>query len=226
MKIQEILTNAIYESLQDRKFQKIVDGGYLLIALNHLNTILDEWKDLIPYATKRVFTSIDDLRNTTFGEITSVAYIINKSSNILEAKSLIQFRDIQNVIDLKGFPSVYYFDQEAQSLDIYPEPSTTPYEFIVYGRILSAQYGQFDDVPTNIPKFMQSALTYEIAFRLAANYGVDWDGKKESLRTTTFNQLKNKKSLDLSAPQESVFGLPGTKNRAPFPTWYYMSGGQ
>jgi len=225
MKVQQILTNAIYESLQDRKFQPIVDGGYLLVSLNHLNNILDEWKDLIPYATSITFTDVVNLRNTLFTEVDSVSFVINRSTTILNERTLREFREIQDVIDLKGFPESFYFDQQLQTLEIYPEPSTFPYQFIIDGRIALADLGQFDDVPINMPRFMQSALMYEIAFRLAATYGVEWDGKKETLRTFLFDQMKKKKSIDLSSKAESVFGLPSTRNRAPFPTWYYLSGG-
>lgn len=225
MKVQQILTNAIYGSLQDRKFQKIVDGGYLLAALNHCNDILDEWRDLVPYASSATFTDVVNLRNTRFTEVDSVSFVINRSTSILTSRSLREFREIQDVVDLKGYPESYYFDQENQTLEIYPEPSTFPYEFIVDGRIQVADLGQFDDVPVNMPRFMQTALTHEIAFRLCADYGVEWDGKRETLRTTSIQQLKNKKSIDLSPKSNSVFGMPNTRNRAPFPTWYYMSGG-
>jgi hypothetical protein len=225
MKVQQILTNAIYDSLQDRKFEKIVDGGYLLAALNHLNNILDEWKDLIPYASSATFTNVENLENTTFVEVDSVAFVINRSSNILTSRTLSEFREIQDVIGLVGYPESYYFDQLNQTLEVYPKPSTFPYQFIVDGRISVVDLGQFDDVPARLTRFMQTALTYEIAFRLSADYGAEWDGKKESLRTGTFQSLRNKKSIDLRPKSESVFGLPNTRNTAPFPTWYYMSGG-
>lgn len=225
MKVQQILTNAIYESLQDRKFQKIVDGGYLLSALNHLNNVLDEWKDLIPYAEKVIFNDVTNLENTTFVEVDVVSFIVNRSSTILTPRSLSEFREIEDVIDLIGYPESYYFDQLNQTLEIYPKPATFPYQFIVDGRIATVDLGQFDDVPARLTRFMQTALTYEIGFRLAAEYGVEWDGKKETLRTGTFQSLKNKKAIDLRPKAESVFGMPTTRNTSPFPTWYYMSGG-
>lgn len=226
MKFQQILTDAIYESVQDRAFQPVVNGGYLLAALNFLNLVLDEWRDLIPYPSRMIFSNVDNLEATVFVEIDQVGFIINKSVSILTSNGLREFRQKQDVEDLKGFPSDYYFDQLNQTIEVYPKPSMPAYKFQVDGRVSAAAFGEFDDVPKTITPFMRSALTYEIAFRLSAYYGKDWDAKKETLRTNLLSSLKNKKNIDLSTAPTCDLGMPTSGQAPPLTGWYYISGGR
>jgi hypothetical protein len=225
MIVQQILDNAIYKSVQDRAFEKIILPHYRLVALNEFNNVLDLWRDLIPYASRVTFNNVDNLLATLFVEVDSVSYVINKTTSVLFSRNIRQFREQKNVLDLHGYPEIYYFDQLNQNIDVYPLPSNPDYQFIVDGRIAVANLGEFDTVPANMPTFMQDALTYEIAFRLAAEYGVSWDGKKETLRTMLYQQLMNKKNVDLTAKSDCVLGMPDADQSAPFPLWYYMSGG-
>lgn len=226
MNVQQILTNAIYKSVQDRAFQKIINPHYYLVALDQLNYILDEWRDLIPYQSEITFNNVTNLLATKFVEVNSVLYIINNVPTQLTEKTITQFKRLRSPTNLVGYPEIYYFDQLNQNIDVFPLPSNPEYQFTVNGRIATANLGEFDLVPANMPPFMVNALTYEIAFRIAAEYGVIWDGKKETIRASLVNDLMNKKSVDLIAEPTCDLGMPTVSNSAPFPLFYYLSGGQ
>lgn len=225
MKVLQILTNAIYKSVQDRQFQRIIEPHFKLVALNELNNVLDSWRDLVPYVSRITFNNVDNLLATTFTEVDSVSYVLNEVSVVLGYRTIREFREQKSVQNLQGYPEIYYFDQLTQNIDIYPRPSNPTYQFIVEGRINVANLGEFDDVPANMPTFMIDALTFEVAFRIAAEFGVAWDGKKELLRTQLYNTLLSKKSVDLTPKPECVLGRPDSRSAAPFPLFYYLSGG-
>jgi hypothetical protein len=101
----------------------------------------------------------------------------------------------------------------------------TDYKFIVQGRIAQIDLGIYDEIPANMPRFMQDALIFELAYRLSIEYGRLWSDKKEERRTALLRTLVQKKEVDLTPPRNNVFGTPGLTNRSPFPTWFYISGG-
>lgn len=224
--VESIVTEAIFLSLQDRALQPDVDPTYLEGGLRMLNILLDEWRSLIPWAQQAIFTNVDNLEQSQFVQIETVNFVINNNSTILLPASLIQFRQLKSVIGLTGVPTVYYFDQLNQAIEVYPKPSMPNYQFIVWGRIAMAVVGMFDNIPANIPPFMQSAIEYELAFRLCGYYGTPWDPSKDETRKTKILSLKNKKAIDLTQPINIVFGNPGIGNVPPFPYLYYLSGGQ
>lgn len=230
MNVQSLVDDAIFLSLQDAQFQPKVNAGYQAFALNELNNILDEWRDLIPFGSDITFNNVSNLLSTSFVEVESVQYVIissgtNNAAFYLRSVSENEFKREQVIIGLSAFPTIYYFDQLAQKINIYPAPTQTNYQFIVRGHVSQINLGLFDNIPVNMPRFESSPLVYEIAFRLCARYGADWDAKKETIRTQTFASLQNKKEIDLSPDIDLVFGTPGLAYKAPFPTWYYISGG-
>lgn len=225
MNVQQILTNAIYKSVQDRAFQKIINPHYYLVALDQFNYILDEWRDLIPYQSEATFNNVNNLLASKFVEVVSVLYIINNVPTQLAERTITEFKRQRSPTNLMGYPEIYYFDQLTQSINVFPLPSNPEYLFTVNGRIATSNLGEFDIVPANIPPFMINALTYEIAFRVAAEYGVPWDAKKENIRISLVGDLMNKKSIDLTASPTCDLGMPSTSNSSPFPLWYYLSGG-
>lgn len=230
MNVKYLVDNAIFLSLQDARFQPDINANYEQFALNEINNLLDEWRDRIPYSQEITFNNVNDLLATTFVEVDTVQYVIvssgtNNAAFYLRSVSESRFKQLQVIIGLSSFPEVYFFDQLAQRITIYPAPTQTNYQFIVRGRVGSLVLGLFDNIPANIPRFMQNAIIYEIAFRLAGRYGADWDAKKEDTRSRLLQDLDNKKAIDLTPDNENVFGRPGTRFDSPFPTWYYISGG-
>jgi hypothetical protein len=228
--VQFLINQAIFLSVQDAAFQPDINYGYQEFALSQLNFLLDEWRDKIPFSQQVTFNDVDDLLSTTFAQVDSVQYVLtdNEDNNpafYLIEKSLNEYKRLQNIIGLTAFPAIYYFDQLEQALEIYPLPSQTNYQFIVRGRVLHVSLGLFDEIPANLPPFMQNAIIHEIAFRLCARYGVEWDAKKENLRVGLLAQLENKKEIDISPDIDISMGTPGITYKSPFPTWFYMSGG-
>ncbi len=223
--VQSIITEAVYLSIQDRQFQPDIDAGYLYFGLNQLNKLLDGWRNLIPFASHVTFHDVDDLQNSTFISVDNVSYILNNVSYPLIELTQTQYTEVRAITNLTGIPQYYFLDQLTQSVEIYPRPIQPSYGLTVYGRIQTVTLGMFDTIPANMPPFMVDAVTYELAYRFAGAYGMPWDEKNESLRQTRITSLKNKKSTDLKAARELVFGFPGTGS-IPGPPWlYYMSGG-
>jgi hypothetical protein len=228
--VQSLVESAIFKSLQDRQFQPDVNSGYQTFALNELNNILDEWRDKIPFASEITFNNVSNLTTTTFVEVDTVQYVIitsqtNNAAFYLRSVSESKYKQLQTIIGLNSFPEIYYFDQLLQKINIYPGPTQDNYQFIVRGRVAQINLGLFDDIPANMPRFQQNALVYETAFRLCAEYGVEWDAKKEIIRNDLLAQLLGKKEIDLSPDNDNVFGRPGVNYNSPYPTWYYLSGG-
>lgn len=223
--VQSIITDAIYLSLQDRQFQPDINAGYLDFGLNQLNLILDEWRNLIPFAQVVTFNNVDDLENSLFYNVETVNFILNTTSQTLQRVPLTRFKEQQAIIGLVGIPSIYYFDELTQSIMVYPRPSNPQYKFTVWGRIQQVTLSMFDTVPANMPPFMRNAVIYELAFRLANNYGVPFEAYKEITHQGLVKSLKNKKSFDLRAPRNIAFGLPNSSQIPPFPWLYYVSGG-
>lgn len=225
MNVQSILTDAIYNSLQDRQFQANINAGYLDVALKTLNQILDEWRSYIPWEDKVTFTNVDDLTSSTFASVTNVNYVLQNVIMPLQEVNLTRFNELANIVNLAGIPEIYYFDPLAQTINVYPSPSNPAYEFTVWGRIQQVNLGQFDNIPANMPPFMVRAVTYELAFNLCAAYGAVWSAEKENIRQTSIAKLKRMKKIDLQNPLHSVFGRPGSDGVPPFPFFYYLSGG-
>jgi hypothetical protein len=228
--VQSLVDRAIFKSLQDRQFQPDVNSGYQTFAINELNSVLDGWRDIIPFGTQIIFNDVVNLQSTTFVEVDTVQYVIISSSTnnaafYLQSKSESEFKRYQTIIGLNAFPTIYWFDQLLQRINVYPGPTQTNYQFIVRGRVSQINLGLFDDIPANMPLFQQDALVFEVAFRLCAEYGVEWDAKKEAIRQDLLTRLLGKKEIDLSPDIDNVFGNPGISYNAPFPTWYYISGG-
>ncbi len=230
MNVQSLVTRAIFKSVQDRQFQPDINSGYQAFAVDELNSILDEWRDMIPFNQEITFNSIDNLTSTTFVEVNTVQFVLiteasNNAAFYLRPTSLNEFKRQQVIVGLQAFPGIYYFDQNLQKINIYPLPSQPDYQFIVRGRISQINLGLFDDIPANMPRFMWNALVYELGFRIAAEFGIPWDAKKESTRQAVLLSLETKKEIDITPDIHNVFGQPGISYDSPFPIWYYVSGG-
>ena len=225
MNVQAIIAEAIYKSLQDRQFTPSVNPGYSAFALFELNNILDEWRDKIPWAQELTFTNITELSNTQFVSVVNVNFVLNNVQTPLIRVSLTQFNEIQNVLGLVGIPQVFYFDELAQTILVYPGPANPSYSFTVWGRLSQQPLLLTDQVPVNMPRSMMNAVIYELAFRLTQEYGVPWDEKKEATRQKLIAELDKKNDIDVSAQRNIMFGRPQMQQSAPFPYFYYLSGG-
>lgn len=223
--VKSIVERAIYTSVQDEEFQPVISGLYLQRGLDELNLVLDEWRTLIPWAQSVTFNNVEDLENSTFVSVETVNFILNTTSQPLQRVTLTQLKEQQNIVGLVGIPAIYYFDELAQSIVVYPKPANPQYQFTIWGKISQATLGLYDAIPANMPPFMKSAVIYELASRIAQKYGTPWAAEKEMQRQSLVSSLKNKKGINLTPRRNLVFGLPGNSDMAPFPWFYYVSGG-
>lgn len=230
LNVQYLVTSAIFLSVQDAAFQPDINSGYQAFALDQINSILDDWRDYIPFNQEITFDNISDLTSTEFVEVNTVQFVLlteadNNAAFYLRKASLDEFKRQQVIIGLEAFPGIYYFDQNLQRINIYPLPSQPNYQFVVRGRLAQINLVLTDVIPANMPRFMWDAVIWETAFRLAARYGTQWDAKKETLRNYTYKSLTDKKEIDITPDIHNVFGQPGISYASPFPIWYFVSGG-
>lgn len=224
--VNYVLTEAIYKSLQDRQFQAPIQGSYLEVALRTLESLFDEWRDKIPFAQQFTFNNVDELTDTNFVSVQNVNYILPARNQMpLRRVDRDEFYNIQNIIGLKGLPQVWWFDELEQTIHVYPEPQNPNYQFIVWGRPAMSAMQPSDLLPDNMPTFMITAITYELAFRLCSEYGVPWDEKKEMVRQQLLLMLDKKKTIDLK-PQIMKIFKTGGNTVPPFPYYFYLWGGQ
>lgn len=226
MNVQSLLDQAIYESLQDQEHQPIINTGYEKYALTVLNFLLDEWRDKIPFAQELTFTNVDDLTNSSFVSVSNVNFVLNQVQMPLTPVSLSQFNAIQSPLNLKGIPQVYYFDELAQSILVFPAPTTIPaYSFTVWGRLADQPLSLFDQIPANVPLFMTNALIFELAFRLCAHFGVPWTEEKDRTRQSLLMLMNRKRDIDLSPLPTCEMGRPQSGGVPPYPWLWAISGG-
>lgn len=223
--VKSIVERAIYTSVQDEEFQPVISGLYLQRGLDELNLILDEWRTLIPWSSSVTFSDVEDLENSSFVSVETVNFILNTTSQPLQRVTLTQFKEQQNIIGLLGIPAIYYFDELNQTVEVYPRPANPQYQFTIWGKISQVTLDMNDAIPANMPPFMKSAIIYELAARICQKYGVPWSPEKENQRQSLIMSLKNKKGINLSARRSLAFGLPQSSQMAPFPWFYYVSGG-
>lgn len=223
--VKSIIERAIYTSVQDEEFQPVISGLYIQRGLDELNLILDEWRSLIPWSQSVTFNNVEDLENSTFVSVETVNFILNTTSQFLQRVTLTQFKEQQNIVGLTGIPAIYYFDELTQSIVVYPKPANPQYQFTIWGKISQVNLGLYDAIPANMPPFMKSAVIYELAGRIAQKYGASWPPEKEMQRQSLIKSLKNKKGINLTARRSLAFGLPNSSDMAPFPWFYYVSGG-
>ncbi len=225
MNVQGLIADAIYNSLQDQRFQPSINALYQNYALMQLNFILDEWRDKIPFGQEFTYTDASKLLSTSFISIQNITFVLNEVSSPLRRRDLTTFKFEKTVINLESVPQIYYFDELAQNIDIYPEPSQTNYSFIVWARINNVPVTLTEVIPTTIPPFMINALSFQLAYRLCTRFGRPWTEDKENQRLQLVNLLDSKLSIDLTPDPMAVFGSPKCSTTAPFPSWYYLSGG-
>lgn len=225
-RVQFILTQAIYKAgLQDVQFFAPLQGSYQEVALNDLTGLLDEWRDKVPFAQQVTYDNVTELAATPYTSVANVNYILPPNVQVaLESVGKDEFYRRQTIIGLNSIPAIYWFDELSQTINVYPVPTQPSYQFVVWGRQQMVVVLPTDVLPSNIPRFMADALIYELAYRLAALYGVPWSPEKDAIRMKLVNMLENKKDIDLRAPVSSVFGRPGAQI-PPYPYLYWMIAG-
>jgi len=206
--VLKIVTDAIYKTgMQDRSLDKTLTQVPLEFALDELNKLLDSWRDKIPFDTKIEFNSASDLEQTKFVSISSINYIYGQSiSYPLRAVSLSEFSALNNVLNIISIPSIYYFDLLTQNIEIYPRTFNDSGRFIVNGRLSQINLGLEDKIPANMPLFMQDAVVWELAFRIAAEYNLSWSELKIKAYQNAIDRLDSMNYIDIKIDRQPLFG--------------------
>jgi hypothetical protein len=224
--VRGLVSEAFYMSLYDEEFQPDIPPGQMNIGLKALNYLLDEWRDKIPYTFTNRYSNVDDLMNTQYVQVDVVSFIINDFKQVLRRCSYTEWEQLTTITDLSGYPCIYWFDESVQTINIYPTPTQPNYIFEVLGRMALGAVTLNDYLPADMPVFMQSACLYELAFRLAGKFSVDWDEKKLKTYNDTMMGMLNKRIIDTKAPIKRVIPNEGSGETPGYPYWYFMSGGQ
>jgi hypothetical protein len=217
--VRGLLTQALYKSVFDRQLQPAIPPDYMTAAWLDFNMLLDELRDKIPYTFSYRFTDVNLLQNTLFVQIDDVRYVLAREKYNLRRLMLSEYEDQSFLEGLDGFPQVYWFDESTQTIEVYPLPSQPDYTFLVHGRKALGPLEIDDELPSNMPVFIQSYIIYETAFRQAAvNYGIAWSPEKEMKRKSLESQMNGKIVVDLRPPTQSIFGNDGS---LPFPFLFW-----
>lgn len=219
--VRGLLAQALYTSMFDEVLQPI-PPSYMSIALTMLNYVLDTWRDKIPYDFTFRFNSVDELEDTNFVQVDVVSYILNNTKITLKRLQMQPYQEQTPIENLTGYPQEYWFDESTQTIHVYPRPSNPDYQFEVQGRTALGDVTMDSLLPANMPKFMQWALIYELAFMLCGRFGTAWNEQKEQARQTLLMQLDGKQVMNLKPQTRLAFG---NKSALPFPFFYYLSGG-
>ena len=218
----------MYKSIRDRQFNKAdQDGGESInVALALLSDILDENRYNIPFVQEFSFTSYDDLQNTNFVEVVRLDYTIGDVKYPVKQVNLAEWDRKSVVINLRTLPQIYWFDDFTQSVKVYPEPLESDLDrFIVYAHSALTAESLDQDVPAGMPRFMQSYIKYETAYRLCNEYNVPWTEQKEKKRQELYNRLINFKRADLAQEDRAVMHDNDAGGKGSFPFFWYISGG-
>jgi hypothetical protein len=223
---QTVVTNSWYLATYDRNLQSHIQGGDMMFGLEQMQFILDEWRDLVPYTEKFIFTDVDQLQSTPFVSVDNVAYVFPNGyvKYLVQAMTNTEFQQCNSVINLKAPPQGYWFDPLKQDINVYPTPNQPNYSFIVFGRPGMVVNSLFVPMPSNMPKYMLNALQYELGYRLASSKGAEFDEKKNETRLKLLAQLASKREIDLKPRIRIEMSKSGTGAGA-FPLYYYLSGG-
>lgn len=223
--IQTLLNNALYKSTNDRQYDPIqVGGGRINVALNLLIGLFDEYRNEVPFTQEEIFSTYAELTSTAFNSVVHVDYTLGDVKYPLVQRDLTRFNEESVVLNLKSIPQIYYFNELTKTISVYPEPQDNTNDFIVHGYKDLGAIVLTTTIPANMPRFMQDFLEYELARRLCDEYGVEWTQQKEQTLQKLYRRLMDSKDIDLTPDADRQFVRPSSGN-APWPQFYYLSGG-
>lgn len=196
--IQTMVNNGLYKSANDREFEKIEPGGNRSnVALDILQGLFDEYRQMIPYLSKTTYTTYAELTNTDYVSVSNVEYILGDVRYSLPLVSRTMFLRMASIENVSAPPQVALFDELTQTIEVYPVPLATGENFEVYGLLGLGSVELSTAIPTNMPRFMRTFLEYELARRLCEEYGIAWSDSKEQTRRDLYRRLVNSQDLSL-----------------------------
>lgn len=228
--IRELINNALYQSIYDRRYNKFDSeaGGDTTVALELLNKILDKHRSLIPFVSYYTFSDLAALQAQKFFEVQKLVYKIDNYRIELQQLSLKDFDSERTIDNLNSIPSSFWLNQLTHVIDVYPNPiSSESSEFQVYGMPLISNNLIDDALPASITPFYQDYLELELAFRLCVFYSTEFTADRKEALVEARQFLRDNKSEDLSEKNQDIMGdLAQTQGEGTFPEFYYGSGGR
>ena len=222
-----IVNNGVYLSLQDREFEPSIGLARSNIALDVLQGLFDEYRDLIPFSsTIEHISNFNELLLTAFVQVDYVDYWLGNVKTVLRYLDRIKFNEEKDILNLRTFPEAYYFDQLTQSIEVYPLPTEGQNNwFEVSGLVgLPKNISLTTQIPPNMPRFFRDFFDYELGSRLANMYGSDWEDNKEKTRLRLKAQATSKREINITPKARLDVLSPTAKSLYP-PYFYYQSGG-
>ena len=224
--VQSLLNKALYKSLNDRVFNPIEPaGGIINVALDIFNDVLSDCKDLIPFSTTVLIKTNAGLENTTFNNIVTLNYVLNGVRYPVERVDEIQYAQRASVVTIGAPPAMYMLDHISSKITPYPMPTLTDTDYFeVVGFPAQGDVLLNADIPTSMPRFMQTYIVYSVASRLCDESNAPWSDKKEATLRQSYNTLIQYQENDLSPDIDLPYGRPSS-SKAGWPLFGKISGG-
>jgi hypothetical protein len=221
-----LLTESCYLSVNDRQFQREIEGDKLEVALELYQDILDEVRNLVPFYDQAEFTTLNDLSQTSFISVDSVAYLTNNTTiSFLKSVNAVEWNKIVFQEGLTSVPAWYWFDELTQNLNIYPEP-TGAFKLRVIGKISylpAANAVEYSDaLPANMPRFFQTFLKYKLAYALADYYSAPFpESRLQRLSNIETMIMANRK---VNIKEKGMVEMTQPRDKGAFPWLAAISG--
>ena len=225
MKVNTLLTNAIYKSISDREFDPAIEGGKINVALDLFNDLVDSERHLLPFINYSEYDDLTALQATTFYDIQKMDFILNGIKFPMFNKSYRQYDDESPIENLVTIPNIYWVDEQTYQVQVYPTPISSNYKFLVWGKIAYNTLLKTDELPSTMPKAVKLYFTYALASLLADEYNAIWPQQKQVNLEKYRQEVLNLNNEDLSPINDVMFAGGASKGYAPFPAYFYASGG-
>lgn len=187
MLVLELIKRAINRSLTN-SFYDEDSSTYNTTALELLLDIQDELRDVVPYYQEYTYDTYADLSKVPFTFVSGIKYYLGSVSYVLASRELHEFQAFSSVKNLKAPPVMFYFDDITGLVSVYPEPYEDINNIIVWGILRDNELDFTSPLPSIYPRFFNSFLTQELAYRLSCEFNVEWSPARENLR----KELKKK----------------------------------
>lgn len=205
--VQDLLESALYLSKSDREFSPVEpDGSDINTALNQFILILDAYRYQVPYWTEKFLNDESELENINASKINYVNYLLGTTIQTLRELNQKEFSEFATVLDLRGVPEAFWFNEANNRLQVYPLPESASRRFQIGFTPLNMVSSLQQKLPSSLPLFAQLFLQYELAAVLCTIYNIPWSPLKETFRKQYYAKLIMNSQQKPTQPIKSRWG--------------------
>lgn len=205
--VQDLLEDALYLSKSDREFSPVEPGGSdINTALQQFILLLDAYRLQVPYWTEKFLNDESELENINASKINYVNYLLGTTVQPLRRFNQQEFSEFATVLDLRGVPQGFWFDEANNKIQVYPLPESASRRFQIGFTPLIVVSSLQQKLPSSLTLFSQLFLQYELAANLCAIYNIPWSPLKETFRKQYYSKLIMNANQRLTQPLKTPWG--------------------